>query len=572
MRLLFEDWDANQVYDQDAPGKPTVAFEQYASRLFKDFTAEEAAQEAPHLYHMVDLNAFQLDAILSILYETGRVHYYYQLAVITSSHVVGEMLNEVEVPPHVEVTRDYDPNDSRPALFVHNNLVIGGGFYTHWEGMGEGGDFHALLSWGFPLIDADEMPHMSFRATLRHANETVEERTRRENRNKMTLAALRDRQSRESCVQCRDNNLRCTGDVKKGPPCKQCASTGKGKQCKWLAHQQPPSQAAPGEIPTDAHLRPWDTQYPGDIWANTESLIDFETEPEAEKYYAAFFFGRHSSHAGDDEMQQTLRRLRLTRHLYRTMHQAHAVMGEPINHFPEGTPPAAGGVMIGHCVAFARHGTMAVPTSEHNLNNDQLKAFVRKLHHYFAYNQPPGNALLNRPTEIHFVINGLAGLSVGIRHWGSRIPGDGLFAFMLQQDAAHGKNMADHVYVVVHSEERVIDGVGNFTLAQGRTPGWQMHKHRALKKHKLADLIDRETYLRARHLLNVQLVAQGQPPAPPGPMQITANEARDMDTLIPAFEDEARWRTANLGPGTNPTAQAIKQRNFDRNKGMRNQF
>jgi len=103
-------------------------------------------------------------------------------------------------------------------------------------------------------------------------------------------------------------------------------------------------------------------------------------------------------------------------------------------------------------MAFVRQGCRPIPTALGNgLLDPFLKSFVRLMHQITDVNN------MNRPTELHHLILGIAGFSVGIAGWGDRT--QGYFKFLLDADAARGDHhWENNTYVVPVVEPRVVDG------------------------------------------------------------------------------------------------------------------
>ncbi|KAK6440919.1 hypothetical protein LTR95_002852 [Oleoguttula sp. CCFEE 5521] len=530
MAVLFSDWTPGQRHDPARLGTPTAEYNQYLHDHFRDGTAEndQAFYDFyDDMMRMSDLDAIQLQAVLTLLNRAGRIQHDYALGVVASTYMQGVGPAAQQVPTNVRFVDSFDPSNNRPALFVHDNITYGDGQYNHWEGMTDGGagDLHAVISWGLRIADASRMPRFRFDPSAPPAEETEASRVKRLKANDLRRVSASVRALRKACLPCAAKGQRCNGDATTGLPCQNCVDGA--ETCSWPPDQLPRTDPfVPGQLYTDEQAARWNT-HPGEIY---DGNTHFETVPEDKEHYIVFHFARHSSHPGEITLRDAAQRLQVTAHHYRNMLNAGILS---INQISVGTPPP--GMMVAHCIAFARHGAMPVPTTLDNLNNVELIQFMQELHRIFAYGHQQPAA--TPPLEIQFVLTGLAGLSVGIRRWGSRTFLDGLFAFAREQDRIHGTNLTDRI---------------------------------ALHKEKLADLVDRNAYLQMMNHTNALLAANGQPQQPILNHQFTALQVRDLDTMIAAMHHEELLRTAQLDRTTVSTALNIRRRNRNRNLGMRN--
>jgi len=109
-------------------------------------------------------------------------------------------------------------------------------------------------------------------------------------------------------------------------------------------------------------------------------------------------------------------------------------------------------------MGFCRQGTRAIPTALGNrLVDPFLIAFVNLMRHVTRPNNP------NPPVEVHHLIQGIAGFSVGIGGWGNRQ--SGYFKFLLDADQRNGNHhFENNTYIVAVVEPHVVDGVAASAL------------------------------------------------------------------------------------------------------------
>ncbi|KAK6440331.1 hypothetical protein LTR95_003434, partial [Oleoguttula sp. CCFEE 5521] len=464
MRLLFVDWQPGAgvgFQSDDVVGTPTDAYDAYLRQTYggaTDAESEVIFQDLrQELLRTSNLDAIQLQAMLSLLHRNGRIDIHYQLGVIASAHTtVGPSGTQREHAAHVRFVDEYDITGRRVPLFVHNNIAFGDG-YNHFEGMtGFGaGDIHTVLSWGLRIHDADLMAKSRFSITTAALSD--QEVKDREKKNESVRRLHQRKKAGAACTPCHLAGTSCTGNAKESGTCPECEALG--QICEWEEDQMP----LPGyeTLQPGADYDRWQVPFHADWWNHN---IFREPAPTG-KYFYCFFIGRVSSNTGPMEMRDAARRLQRTQHHYD-------------NYLNSGRPEAEaqrpigpGSTMRAFRMIFARHGTMAIPTTATNLQSPELQAFVAECDALFSYQQPLRQ---NPPDEIQLVLNGFAGFSVGIRHWGSRVPNDGFFGRALQQDNVHGTNLAARIWVVIHVEDHVVNGRTNNSIT---------HPNRAAEYH-----------------------------------------------------------------------------------------
>jgi hypothetical protein len=142
-----------------------------------------------------------------------------------------------------------------------------------------------------------------------------------------------------------------------------------------------------------------------------------------------------------------------------------------------------------------------LPVNFANLQDPFLIDFVRYVHTITDPNK------LNKPTEIHIVLLGLAGFSVDLTGFGDLI--QGFFSFVHDWDIQNNTNLANNIYLVPLLEERVVDGLqpeslpgpGNYVAgrlpqnfrqaAHQPAPYWDGYRRKFLQRVRVRDLIDR---------------------------------------------------------------------------------
>ncbi|KAK6435349.1 hypothetical protein LTR95_008464 [Oleoguttula sp. CCFEE 5521] len=562
MRLLFQNWDAEQQYEAGQQVTPTPEYENFIRRTYYDSVgAENFPLLRNEMLAMNNLDADQLQAVLTLLYENRTLRHHYQLGVIASAHVreaSGERPAQ-EVAPWVRFVNDFVPNENaaggnqRPILFVHNNIAFGGGIYNHFEGMVESGDIDSIYGWGMYIGGAEEIAATRlYNAAFMglQAEETAEEKATRLRLNVNDIARKQARKARQACAPCRKRDQKCTGDAKAGSPCPECTEVGTVDDCEW-----PNVTINPGFIegvPTEESLRRFDNPLRPENFVANQWAVD---PPTDEEHFISIFVNRASSHPGAAgintialDQQQTMVR-------YNNM--LNGGLANPIGNHPEGTRPlGVGSVMRKARFVFARHGARAVPTAVGNVQDPAVLRMVGLIDELFGKLVPNHNP----PAEIQFVLGGLAGYSVGVMHWGSRT--GGFFHYVSTLDP----QLADRIFIVVLAEPPVVDGVAATSL-QGVTgvtvPGWQFHGNKFLHKVKLADLVDRYEHRQATALA----LAFNLAPPPPLP-HIQAHALPNLDMVIDAMGDEEDWRSGRLDAMTVPADVIVYQRNNNRNAPM----
>nr|OQO28363.1 hypothetical protein B0A51_04640 [Rachicladosporium sp. CCFEE 5018] len=562
MRLLFQNWDADEQYEPGQQGTPTPEYETFIRRAYHDSVgAENFPLLRYEMLAMNNLDADQLQAVLTLLHQNGTLDYHYQLGVIASAHVreaSGERLAQ-EVAPWVRFVNDFMSNENavgsnlRPVLFVHNNIAFGGGIYNHFEGMVESGDIDSIYGWGMYIGGAEEIEAARFvdaKSMGLRAEETAEEKAKRMHINELHMASKVARKSRTACTPCRKRDQKCTGDAKAGPPCPECTEVGTEDDCEWSNVTINPGFIE--GVPTEESLRRFDNPLRPENFVANQWAVD---PPTDEENFISIFVNRASSHPGAAgintiafDQQQTMVR-------YNNM--LNGGLANPIGNHPEGTRPlGVGSVMRKARFVFARHGARAVPTAVGNVQNPAVLRIVGLIDELFGKLAPNQNP----PDEIQFVLGGLAGYSVGVMHWGSRT--GGFFHYVSLLDP----RLADRIFIVVLAEPPVVDGIAASSL-QGITnvtvPGWQFHGHKLLHKAKLADLVDRYEHRQATALALAYNLAP-PPPLPHIPLQALPN----LNMLIDAMGDEEDWRSGRLDVMTVPTNVIVDQRNINRNAPM----
>ena len=287
-----------------------------------------------------------------------------------------------------------------------------------------------------------------------------------------------------------------------------------------------------------------------------------------------FVFGhaRHSSHPGAPTMAQTLQGMVQTINSYNNLLNSPAYQ----NMIEGQRPGGAGTAMQSHRTVIARHGAMPVPTQTGNLIDPMLHAFLAMFDHLTRANNP------HPPTEIHFLLLGIAGFSVGIEGWGDRT--QGFFREILSRDAANSTNYAGRIHLVFVMEPHVVDPASPASINSGQQPHGVRFLNKQVVKVRLEDMVDRYTALRTHavtigqdffsYTTHIMQKQQGLPnifnnvatPLPQFPQHLGGQAMADkLDRMIIAMFWEKAWRVAWLAPGQ---AAVVHARNDDRNTPM----
>jgi hypothetical protein len=81
------------------------------------------------------------------------------------------------------------------------------------------------------------------------------------------------------------------------------------------------------------------------------------------------------------------------------------------------------------------------------------------------------------PEEIHFLLNGLAGLAVDVSWGGFGDYSTGFSHKIVSLDAVHGTNIAERIYLVPRVQAHVVDGVASHSLHYPNpSPHWIEHR------------------------------------------------------------------------------------------------
>ncbi|OQN97742.1 hypothetical protein B0A48_16063 [Cryoendolithus antarcticus] len=577
MHLLFSDWDPTRQYRRGDTATPTPAYDAYIRQQYGSLLTEGNDvlfnDTYTELTQVMDLDAMQLQAILTLLYSNGNnphVPMHYQLGVVRSGYWRQAKGIEQPVSAYARFVNDPDPDlgQTQPrqvALWIHNRTALGLGEYNHFEGMDDsaGEGYYDVLSWAM-RVDADEYkgPGRGVQAINENlADETVDEVDKRITHNAGRSQKKVNEQIRQGCIPCREKNRACTGIVWQSP-CPECEAAelydDNTSGCTWDDHFRPKEFFASAATPEvrEQYFERWNMPHTA---APNPYLAVIDPIPD-NQHFLTISLARSSSTRAPAAMAVIAIAQQATLHHYDNMLNAGPNANIQVVHFPEGVRPTApnGGYLQMRRARFAiaRHGARAVPTTTGNLNNPVVIRLVGLFHEVFGYQQP---VQANRPHEIHMLLNGFAGLSVGIPAWGSRLWWDGFFAWVRRLDALNNTDLAKRIFIVVLIEPHVVDGAAAHSLEHpNRTARFPRHRGKHLHKKLLADLIDRLEVNRA--------VANGIAP-PPHPAW-TVQEAHDLDLVLRAMRDEASWRQAQLDGTTAPTDGEFNSRNQGRNAGM----
>ncbi|KAK6429779.1 hypothetical protein LTR95_014074 [Oleoguttula sp. CCFEE 5521] len=536
MCLLFSEWDPTRQYNVGDTATPTAAYDAYIRQQYGSLLSTEADEilfndTYTELTRVMDLDAAQLQAILTLLYDNG---------------------NKRDMPVHYQLS------------VVRSGVALGGDEYNHFEAIDDSGGhgYHDVLSWGM-RVDAD-----LHRAPGRVGNEDLSEEPAHDKElriahNVRVAQKQADRQAHTGCIPCREQNRQCTGEVWQ-PPCPECQATelsdgGDAPNCTWDNHLRPAQWITSSVTPEQREmmLERWNTPVnPDDIVAGF-----FAVDPlPAARHFLVMACARTSSARDPVTMATIAADQKVTLHHDDNMLNAGPNANHQVVRFPVGQCPTDenGGYLYMRKARFtiARHGTRAVPTTAGNLNNPAVIRLVALFHEVFDDQRP---VPANHPYEIHMLLNGFAGLSVGISAWGSLVPWEGFYAWLSDQDLQNNTALAERIYVVVLAEPHVVDGVAAHSLEfPNRTARWPRYRGKHLHKRRLVDLITRNEDLRANAL--------GLAPLP---QRWPAADEHDLDILLEAMMNEARYRSAQLDAFTVPRVQDVAARKYNRNLPMR---
>jgi len=198
-------------------------------------------------------------------------------------------------------------------------------------------------------------------------------------------------------------------------------------------------------------------------------------------------------------------------------------------------PGGAGTRMEITTLYMARQGTLAVPTSTIMLRGRHqraLRRFVRLMRFLYHPLCPI------KPMEVHFLLGGIAGLSVNDHAWGSWLLG--FWSAIRRADA----QLAERTYLVPLIEAAIV-GVLPWQLAPVNWPTGYLNKR--WRKIHLGNLIRRALALRTAQFGNLPIL--------PHPL----------DWFIFAMDDEWSFRSHQLNNTTNPRLWWLRLRNRNRN-------
>lgn len=362
------------------------------------------------------------------------------------------------------------------------------------------------------------------------------------------------------CLPCRRKDVATSScDGRPGIPCSTCEPG----ECEWPAHEIPfPTiHIGTGNL-TSEDIIDWDTNISQEEREKfLHMTLTHQLDPETKSdHFLCIFTARMSSHQGQNAFQQILNDLVTTQNTYDNL-----LNGPLFNNVPEGQRPGGPNTpMRAYRQVIARHGTRKVPIRLGNLQDPFLITMVNLIHHVMRANNP------NLPIEIQFVNMGLAGFSVDITGWGDR--NHGFFRYILDQDLAHGTNVARRIYIVAIVEPHVVDGVATHSLDYPNpSPYYQGHQNKYLIKLRLMDLIDRWAYCQPIWVANYRnarwnVANPHLPPRATPPPVVWANSNR-LDPFLEAFFWEMAWRSGWTDGNTRPTAAQVAARQNDRNRG-----
>lgn len=285
-----------------------------------------------------------------------------------------------------------------------------------------------------------------------------------------------------------------------------------------------------------------------------------------------FVFGhaRHSSYPGAGTVQQTLQSLIMTINSYSNF------LNNPANqNIAEGQRPGGINTMQTYRTVVVRHGTRPVPTHTGNVVDPMLLTFIAAVNHVTRPQNP------YPPMEIHFLLLGIAGFSVGLEGWGDRT--QGFFRHILLKDAANNTNYAGSIYLVFVMERSVVDPNSAASINSGLPAHGARYLTKQIVKVRWADMVDRHQQLKTHaltinrsfrdYMAEIMKVQRGAPSifvaGNPAPIWAGgANAAAKLDRMIMAMCWEHDWRSGWLDATTAPTDAMVSGNNHRRNTPM----
>ncbi|KAK5175498.1 uncharacterized protein LTR77_000637 [Saxophila tyrrhenica] len=541
--------------------------EEHADKFSQD---EEGADEAlgqqlSEVTRVADLDYQQLVAILEVAFRNGRLPV--RLGLGVESAYVDE---DGELHPALARIM-WQPDGNSPIIWIHNNRALSRDEYNHWEGLGEGtgSRFETAFEWGLLVPDAAAL--VKARQSWRNdAMQSITDRVRSIADRHRNGLSKRLNKLRKFCTPCRDGDRQQCKQVQDQEHCENCADDP--DDCDMPEDTMKLNWKAASELTAE------DQRLREKVLASEEELEMYRLartykptlRPEGE-HWLILGSARYSNGPGDPTIAQQVQTV------INSVHQYVNVANNPQDH---GSPQVAGHLAglptQRYYQVISRHGTRPVPTQLGNLDDPVLRGFVRFIHQLLD----PNN-VNNLPVEIHFVMFGLAGFSVGIEGWGDRTRG--FFKMLLDADQANGTNVADSVYLVFLAEPHVVDGIAphcldledavNYPRPVGPpSPYWYRPHHpdrnKPLEKVRLRDVVDRAQQLRAQGHQN-QVTGINNPPPPYPVPNVNVDQ---LDRLIRDMQSEYEWRSGQLAPQGGPgqvSSQVVGSRNVNRNDEFR---
>ncbi|KAH6663841.1 hypothetical protein B0J14DRAFT_706855 [Halenospora varia] len=559
MELMFADYNLDAANDESVPavigltGTPTPEYaELLEERLgsLRDENHDDLYREVhTEMLAMNNLSIDQLSLMLELARRAGYIDRHYSIGVVMGSRQIVRNGTIVTIPATAEIHRA-DAEDA-PIVWLHNDGFEGSAQqnsaspqFSHWEGFelptADVAGLRNINSWGLSVPDAIALPAPLHTRPTR-ATETPEQRARRETLREKNRICLRGLELSRSCTRCRDEGLRgCNVKKQYNTVQKPCSACKDGShECSLPEHIEGFSGPKKASEVTMKDILPW--ARPIDLDKINKWLESAKPEDEPTvKHFLAIISARMSSDQGLKSFSVCSRQF--------------------LTPGTEGYQPAD--TMRQFLMAFCRQGTRAIPTT---LGNQIVDPFLSGFINLMKQVTRPNNPQV--PVEIHHVLLGIAGFSVGIHGWGDR--SRGYFKFLLDADAANNNNnhFENSTYIVVVVEPRVVDGSRPCSIYPPGPPvaGGDYHGYfgKYIAKFKLRSLVDRAAMRTVEQALSVRGL-----PVPPRPAYYEAHwddDARN-DRFLDAMGEEWGWRANQYDGTTVPTEATIQARNLNRDR------
>ncbi|KJX92147.1 hypothetical protein TI39_contig5906g00003 [Zymoseptoria brevis] len=522
MERLFENYDRANPAANRVLGIPTQAYREYLDhRLAPLLAAGGTAFQDEYNYW---LRMYDIDAnLIGVLDDFANQE---QLGGVAPDFGIGVVAGAFtnnsgnEVPANARIVRAGDP--TVPHIWVHDYRALGqngrAGAYNHFESFARGGRLEEALEWGMTPGDLGLLSgrqRFDPRDPAVQAHQTEMDRLKAAARQAQRMVTERNDKLARCCRRCQVlDRLDCDGMP--GDPPKTCSLCKEhGDHCIHDRDLPMKPKFVTMTNYTKEISRPWDIPMTLDDRAKYYDLASDhqpELEPEVE-HHAVIVIGRMSSHRGWLAVAANLGNSRRFQ-------------------------PAA--VRRLFAMSLARRGIMPVPVDMGGVQDNFLAS------HFEFWHGPNGIMRPNNPnppTEITYLLQGIAGFSTPITGWIA------FYLNIVQIDGQNQTNIANRIWLMFAVERRgVIDGSPGSVVPGRHLADWLLWGNKYVRKVRLVDL-----YNRWHNMLQ-------QPPV----LAATQFEG-ELDDILTAMEHEGFMRSGHYGAGTNPTWADVMGRNHSRN-------